>query len=735
MRLIFVLLLVNWSCTLAAQHRQYLHSNWILKTEDKQTTYDADVPGTVHQDLMKAGVIDDIYFENNEHNYQWIEEKNWHYETTFSVKDEALLSNTQHLVFEGLDTYATIYLNDSLLSKTNNMFRTWRIDVKGLLNAGNNTLRITFQSPITKNKDKFQNSPYVLPAGGETGEIRVSPYTRKAAYNFGWDWGPRVVTCGIWKPIYLEMLDEGAIADIRVTTEAIKNDTAWIRYDVELASINRTTQDKVSVAFQEINQSVNVDQGNTVMFKRKVPKAQLWWPNGYGTPHMYEEHIVLKINDEEVDKKKFRYGIRKIELVTEPDSIGTSFFFKVNGQSIFVKGANYIPQDLLLTRVTDEQYDNLLTKVQEAHMNMIRVWGGGIYEKDIFYDFCDEKGIMVWQDFMFAGSMYPGDSVFLDNVKHEIRDNIKRIRSHPSLAIWCGNNEMEVAWNNWGWQKQFGYSEKDSTEIWNNYLRIFEDIIPNTLNELDPDGNYTSTSPISNWGTPENFNHATMHYWGVWHGRDPFEKFATNVGRFMVEYGFQSFPEISTLEKVMSDSSLYLHSIAMKNRQKSYIGNGLIEKHVLQYFAPPKDFNDFVILSQKTQALGMKMAIQEHRKAMPHCMGTLFWQLNDCWPGPSWSVIDYYGNNKIAYEEIKEQFSPILLIQDSNHQVTLISDLTTPYSGQLVITVQKKNKKEKQLTYPIQLEALSKIQIDVKTYPEVSKLLRKQGEVVAIDFL
>ncbi len=323
---------------------------------------------------------------------------------------------------------------------------------------------------------------------------------------------------------------------------------------------------------------------------------------------------------------------------------------------MFMKGANYIPQDVFLPRVEKGQYERLISQVKRANMNMIRVWGGGIYEEDIFYDLCDKNGILVWQDFMFAGSLYPDDDEFKTNIKEEVKENIQRLRSHPCLAVWCGNNEIEVAWKNWGWQKQYGYSSQDSIEIWSNYQSIFQEMIPDLVTQYHPESNYTSTSPLSNWGTPENFNHSSMHYWGVWHGREPFEAFENNVGRFMSEYGFQSFPELKTLQKVIPDSSLYWDSPALKHRQKSYIGNGLILKHINQYYAEPESFEDFLRLSQETQAKGMGMAIQSHIDGYPHCMGSLFWQLNDCWPGPSWSVLDYYGNKKAAYQVVKEKF-------------------------------------------------------------------------------
>ena len=726
--LIFILL---FSISSFAQNKQYIHDGWKFKLENSKEIFQAKVPGTVHQDLMRVGMIDNIYYENNEHKYRWIEEKNWKYQTTFSVDTATYNYAVHNLVFEGIDTYGDVYLNDSLILEANNMFRTWRVDVHEIIKLGDNELKVKFTSPILKNQERVKNSPYVLPAGCETVETKVSPYTRKAGYHFGWDWCPRIVTCGIWKDVYLETSWGATISDINVVTEDVRNDTAWIRYDIELALSDKASIQNLAIELNNLTQVMDLGMNeNKFSFKRVIPDAKLWWPNGYGKPNLHHDTITLKIQHNEIDKKAFRYGIRKIELIDEPDSIGFSFFFKVNNQPVFIKGANYIPQDMLLPRVTNQQYKELLLKAAQANMNMLRVWGGGIYEKDIFYNYCDQMGIMVWQDFMFAGSMYPGDSAFMNNVKAEVRDNIKRLRKYPCLAVWCGNNEMEVAWNNWGWQKQYDYSAKDSAEVWRNYLNLFHELIPNELNELDPQRAYTSTTPISNWGTPDNFNYGTMHYWGVWHGKEPFENFDKNVGRFMVEYGFQSFPEIETLKKVMADSSLNLNSVAMKNRQKSYIGNGLIEKHVEQYYWRPRDFEEFVELSQKTQAKGMEMAIQAHRKAMPHCMGTLFWQLNDCWPGPSWSVIDYYGNEKLAYEVVKQNYDHILIMRDNN-MVTVLSDKSN-YSGSIVASLIKKNGKEIKLTYPFYFKEEGVIIIDLTSKLDFERILKK-GKLQSIE--
>ncbi len=634
-----------------------LHENWEFNQEGDSSFRSAMVPGQVHLDLLANEIIEDPYWEDNELKLRWIEEENWVYKTEFEVDRKTLKNENIEIIFDGLDTYAEVFLNGEKVLAAENMFRSWRINAKPYLKRGRNELRIVFESPINHNREAVSDYKHQLPSGNEAGDIpvKVSSFTRKAAYHFGWDWGPRFVTSGIWKDVKLVTWNKVRIKNAYTRALSANREVAHMRTIIEIeASVAGTYE----VLLKQKTKIVNLKMGtNTIVHDFDIHRPKLWWTNGLGQPHLYSQKITLRIDKTVLDYITDTYGVRTVELINQPDSIGTSFYFKLNGKPVFMKGANYIPQDVFLSRVSPEQYEGLIAAAKEANMNMLRVWGGGIYEQDLFYDLCDQNGILVWQDFMFAGSLYPDDEAFKENIAAEVIDNIKRLRSHPCIALWCGNNEIEVAWKNWGWQDQYGYSEKDSVEIWNNYLSIFQKLIPKLVAEHHPGASYTSTSPLSNWGTAENFNHNSMHYWGVWHGREPFEEFENNVGRFMVEYGFQSYPEMSTLKTVMADSSLRLDSPLMSHRQKSYIGNGLITEHIEQYYDPPQSFEEFVDLSQKTQALGLEMAIEAHMNKRPHCMGTLFWQLNDCWPGPSWSVIDYYGNKKEAYQVVKEAFS------------------------------------------------------------------------------
>lgn len=660
----FFVALAAWSCGNIDTNEQgviveqvSINNGWEFSEQGKELWYKAKVPGSVHMDLFNNELIEDPFYEDNEKKQQWIEAKNWTYKTRFEIDSVSLSKQNNSLRFNGLDTYAKVYLNNSLILTTNNMFRTWDVSVKKHLKLGENELRIELESPITHNKEAVNTYPHTLPSGNEGAdvEVKVSNFTRKAAYQFGWDWGPRFVTSGIWKPIQLMAWNNARITHLSTNTLAIMKGVAEMETTVEI-EVSEPGNYEINIDGVPLEKRLN-EGLNIIKHSFQINKPKLWSIKDLEQPFLYKQIVILSKENQPVFFKESRFGVRTIKLINQPDSIGTSFYFKLNGEPLFMKGANYIPQDIFLSRVSPEKYKALLRKAKNAGINMLRVWGGGIYERDIFYESCDELGILVWQDFMFAGSLYPESDSFTKNVRQEVIDNIKRLRKHPCLALWCGNNEIEVAWKNWGWQKQYSIKPEDSIRIWDYQRYLFRELIPGLVKTYSPNIDYTPTSPLSNWGTPENFNHSSMHYWGVWHGREPFENFQHNVGRFMVEYGFQSFPSIQTLSKSIDSSNLYLESDVMKARQKSYIGNGLIKQHIEQYCHAPNSFEEFVELSQQTQAKGLSMAIKAHLNQQPHCMGTLFWQLNDCWPGPSWSVIDYYGNEKIAYDSVKVLFT------------------------------------------------------------------------------
>ena len=651
-----------------------IDQGWEFRQEGKDEWRGADVPGVVHTDLMAHELIPHPWIGTNETNVQWIENENWTYRTTFNISSSQLEMDVVDLVFEGLDTYAEVSLNGELVLDADNMFRTWRIAARELLVKGKNELEVKFLSPGKVNSKRLDTLGYVLPAPNETVERKVSPFTRKAPYHFGWDWGLRLVTSGIWRPVYLEAYDVARIENVQLIQEELSDSIARLNAVISIES-----------AFEEmielnvLNESVRaeVKKGiNSINVPMEIENPKRWWPNGWGEPHLYEIPVTLSVDGNEVDQESVKIGLRTVELIQEEDSIGESFYFKINGEKLFARGANYIPQSHFLPSVEEQDYVKLIKDAHEVGMNMLRVWGGGIYEEDIFYELCDEYGILVWQDFMFACSMYPGDSLFIANVEQEVIDNVKRLRNHPSIVLWNGNNEVDVAWNNWGWQKQFTYSDRDSTQIWNDYLNLFHDRIPTLLNQLDSRP-YTTTSPLSNWGKPKNYNRASMHYWGVWHGPDDFDGYQRNVGRFMSEYGFQSFPGMETIAFFADSSEFYLQSDVMKHHQKSYVGNGMIDKQLRKYYEPPTDFENFVLKSQQTQAKAMQVAIDAHRLKKGHCWGTLFWQLNDCWPGPSWSAVDVFDRKKVLYEELNILYAQVALIPEWNGEqlnISLVND-------------------------------------------------------------
>lgn len=642
-----------------------LESNWEFSQIGKNAWLPAEVPGTVHTDLLANGEIPDPFYGTNEKGLQWIGRMDWEYRTEFDVSADLLQNEHLALRFNGLDTYAEVFLNGKPLLTADNMFRTWEIECKSQLRTGKNQLRIVFRSPFERVSAQLEALPYQLPSPNDAGKEKISVFVRKAGYHFGWDWGPRFVTMGIWRPINLLAWNEARITDVYTRTDGLETNEARLRARVEVNAPEAGDAKLALVLNGDTigRQNVVLNRGRNVLEEAiSIANPRLWWPAGMGKPYLYNlKAVLLRADNSIIDQRKTRVGLRRIELIQQTDSIGESFFFRVNGTPIFVKGTNYIPPDNFIPRGRSKR-EKLFRAIKGANMNMVRVWGGGIYEDDTFYDLCDENGIMVWQDFMFACAMYPGDTAFLNNVRGELQDNIRRLRHHPSLAMWCGNNEIEVAWHNWGWQQEYRLDPGDSTRIWQDYLALFEDLIPRELAELDPGRPYIPSSPISNWGKSENFDRGDMHNWAVWHGEKPFSAFKADTPRFMSEFGFQSFPEIRTLAPVTSGGAPNREDL--EDRQKSYKGTRLIDTHMNRWYSEYKDYESYLVLSQLLQAEGMKIAIENMRIEQPRCMGSLYWQLNDCWPGPSWSSVDYQGRWKALHYWMQHLYGPILLVAE-----------------------------------------------------------------------
>ena len=666
-----------------------LQADWRFREAGKTTWHAAKVPGCVHTDLLNNKVIDDPFWRDNESKQQWIGKTDWEYQTIFNMEPATLKHENIELVFEGLDTYANVFLNDESLLNTDNMFRTWRVNGKRFLKLGPNVLRIRFRSPINEVLPIMAKMSYELPAGNDQGE-KTSPHTRKAPYQFGWDWGPRFVTSGIWRPVYLEAWDKARVDDLHVLPRKVTAEAANLTANVEIVAganayatiIVDNLRDKGVVAKRDVTLMPGL---NRVSLDFVIPKPALWWPNGLGAHPLYTFKARLMIGGRLADQKTVRTGLRSVELRQERDEVGKTFTFVVNGVPVFAKGGNWIPADSFPTRITEEKYRQLLESVRDTHMNMLRVWGGGIYERNDFYEMCDEMGILVWQDFMFGCSLYPGDPAFLDNVRQEAIDNVKRLRNHPSIVIWAGNNEIESGWFHWGWKDRFPAS------LWDDYLKIFYGVLPEVCGSLDPSRPYWPSSPSSNLeDDPESQKMGDLHYWQVWHASKPFSEYEKQFPRFMSEYGFQSFPQIETVETYTVASDRDIKSPVMMAHQRHPRGNQLIREYMLREYPEPKDFESFLYVSQVLQAEGIKIGAEHLRRIMPHNMGSLFWQINDCWPVASWSSIDYTGRWKALQYYARRFYSEILVSpseDNGNINFFVVSDRLRPTAAQLKLSL------------------------------------------------
>lgn len=683
----------------AEELRLPVHSGWQFKQADKTEWLPAQVPGTVHTDLLANGLIEDPFYRMNEKDQQWIERKDWEYQTIFTVGSDIITKDKIVLDFQGLDTYADVYVNDSLIMEANNMFRNWQVDVTEIVHRGENELHIYFHSPIKKTEPIYDSVRYTIPvSSNDHADKKLSIFSRKAPYHFGWDWGPRFVTSGIWRPIVLRAWDRATMEDLAIEQKMLTEGSAEMLVHVQyMVTKPFVGEIEIIVNGKSVkSNTVDLVHGRqTTNFNFSITNPKLWWPNGMGGQNLYEIEVLLKKGVTIVDRYKTRLGLRTIELVQEDDRHGSSFYFMVNGEPVFAKGANYIPQDNFLPRVTPERYEHILQSAVDANMNMIRVWGGGIYENDIFYDLCDEKGLLVWQDFMFSCAMYPGDSTFLENVQAEAEQNVKRLSTHPSMALWCGNNEILMKWHGW---RNNSNEEGNQTPLWNNpedsitivkgYHDIFKGILPDVVKSHGRGVPFWESSPSSKKGIFADWKTGDAHYWGVWWGQEPFEAYRKNIGRFMSEYGFQSFPELATIKTFTEEEDWDIYSEVMEAHQRSSIGNKTIANYMSMHFHEPKDFENYLYLSQLLQAEGVKVAMEAHRIKKPYNMGSLVWQLDDCWPAASWSSIDYYGRWKALHYYIKKSFNEVIVAFEADEnevKVYIVSDRQGELKGTLIL--------------------------------------------------
>ena len=687
--LMLLSLILIWNCKSKKDMPIYISvsENWQFKGTDTLDWKSASVPGNVMTDLLDHKIIEDPFIQTNEEKAQWIATKNWEYKTTFSLNDSILKKENIYLNFEGLDTYTTIFLNDSLIGQSNNAFKTFTFDIKKLLKE-ENELYIYFTKTDEKEEVAERKNPYKLPEGRRI-------FTRKAQFQYGWDWGPKLNTSGIWKDVSIKAWNDFKIDDIFIRQEKLTSKKAnlvaeiIIECDLDLDP-DETIQSEIKIIIdeKEIIREIELSKGiHTYKIPLEIKNPKLWWTHNLGNPYLYNFNFQLISDGQIKDEKTLKKGIRTIKLISKKDSIGQSFYFELNGKALYAKGSNYIPQNSFQNKVTNEHYEKLLSDVADSNMNMLRVWGGGIYENDIFYDICDEKGILVWQDFMFACAMYPGDKAFLENIKEEAEQQVKRLRNHASIALWCGNNENSEAWDRWGWQENRTNQEKK--EIWDDYLVVFDTILPKIVAKFS-ETDYWETSPKYGRGNPLYEFEGDAHDWWVWHDEYHFEYLEKRVPRFMSEFGFQSFPSFETLKYINQNDTINLNTDAIKAHQKHVKGFRLIDEYMIRDYKKPINDEDYAYVSQLLQAKGIIMGIEAHRRAKPYNMGTLFWQLNDCWPAISWSSIDYFGNWKALQYKAKKAFENILIssiIKNDSVKTFIINDTFTSLRGNLNLKV------------------------------------------------
>jgi beta-mannosidase len=613
--------------------------------------------GSVQEALIAANELPDPFVGMNEEKFLWIENYQWILESEFLLTEEDL-NQFVELNFPSVDTYASIFLNGKFIGETTNAFVNYRFDIQEKIILGKNKLKVVFTPPIMYQKPRMGKVGVTLPAPNDVGKIQVAPHCRKPQYQFGWDWSLRILTMGF---------SEMASIDIFTSNQVISNYSNTLEVSEKQAqsefSLVLSKESSESFVWESKLFGSQVLKSKNQIVKRieTIENPQLWWPRGQGNAFLYQDHWVLKNEKGEIIfEKDIRFGLKKVELIQEKDQWGTSFQLKVNNRPIFCKGADYIPDDIFPARITDEKLKNAVKTMLDCNFNMVRIWGGGFYPRESFLEACDEGGLMVWEDFMFACAMYPGTDEFLANVRTELQQQIPRLASHASLTLFNGNNEVDVAWKNWGFQSTYNLSKKEEALISSYYQKLFKELIPELVHSYTSLP-YEHTSPLSNWGNDEYYNHGTQHYWGVWHGKDPIEDFGRKSGRFNAEYGFQSFPELATLSEFSKPTDWKLDSPVMKKHQKSYVGNGMIAKHSDLLFGKTTDFQRFVYFSQLTQAKAVGIAIVAHRTTYPRCAGTLYWQFNDCWPAPTWSSIDYFGRWKALQYQVKNDFKDVTI--------------------------------------------------------------------------
>lgn len=704
-----------------------LNKGWKFKRTDENEWLDAAVPGSVYFNLLRAGKMEDPFYRENEQTATEISEHDYEYSFDFDVTDEMLAHDRLLLRFEGLDTLCDLYLNSQKILHSEDMHRTYEIDIKNALYVGKNSLRAVFYSPIRYCAEKQKADPLINSDDAMPGISHL----RKAHYMFGWDWGPKLPDMGIWRKISLVGYDEARISDVytrqkhdngKVTVTLEVNTEKWSDKKLTVCAELTAPDGKVMTSKKEV-----CEKSTKLSFF--VEKPQLWWPNNLGSQPLYNVKTTLCDGIKELDCTSNKIGLRTLTVNRDKDKYGEDFAFEINGVKIFAMGADYIPEDNILARVTRESTEKLIKSCTDANFNSIRVWGGGYYPDDWFYELCDKYGLVVWQDMLYACGVYRLTDTFRENIAAETRDNVKRLRNHPSLGLWCGNNEQEEAWLHWGWEQ----NQPHAAELKADYLRMYEMLFPQIIDELDPDRFYWPSSPSSGgcFLEPNSENAGDMHYWSVWHGLEPFTSYRKIFPRFMSEFGLQSFPSLKTVETFTEPRDRNIFSPVMESHQKNSTCNSKIIHYISENYRYPKDLDSLLYCSQLIQAEGIRYGAEHWRRNRGHCMGAIYWQLNDCWPVASWSSIDYFGRWKALHYAARRFFAPIAVsaCEDGTHVCLHICNETlNPVCGKLTWRILTRDgavieSGEKDVTAPA-LSALKAADLDFADVLQTKEKLR-----------
>jgi beta-mannosidase len=632
-----------------------LSGAWRLRSPRRKLDVAAVLPGDTHSALLAAGTIADPFWADNELKTQWVGQENWIYEREFNLPAALLEEKSVFLHIEDLDTIATIKINGRKVAATKNAFLRYRFEVKSFLQPGTNRITLEFTSAEKAAKDEAAKMPYPMPHNEFPVFAPHRNLLRKIQCHSGWDWGPCLIVAGVYGPFYLGAT---SLARLEYVSTDQKHSAAGVEVTVHCeveSPEGGAAPFEVQLDGQTLSSTIDLRPGlNHLRKVVKIPQPKLWWPHGSGDQPLYD--LTVRVGEDTVRK---RIGLRTIEVVNREDKDGLSMEFVINGIPIFCKGANWIPVDALPQRANRAVINDLLSSATSAHMNMIRVWGGGTYESDDFYDLCDEKGLLVWQDFMFACAMYPATPDFLANAREEARHQVKRLRDRACLALWCGNNESLGAMT---W---FKVSRDNRDRYLVDYDRLNEGVLGDTVRELDPAHTFWPSSPCGGPGDYSDCWHddrrGDMHFWSVWGDGKPFEDFLKIKPRFCSEFGYQSFPSVEGIRAYAPEDQLNVTSPILEYRQRHPAGNTIITQNLTRYFRFPEGFESFIYLSQVQQALAIQMAVEHFRSLRPLCMGALYWQINDMWPVCSWSSLEYGGKWKLLHYAAKRFFAPLLI--------------------------------------------------------------------------